>query len=280
MADVDSNEVRAVVARITASSGFVHSDRLCRFLRFTVNAWLSGEGDQIKEYLIGREVFDRDGNYDPRTDPIVRVEARRLRKKLDEYYAAEGRDEPLKLCYQKGSYLPQVMQPDTPIVESTTSRRNWIFAAVAGTALAAGLGGWAIWRPVAVKPRVIVLPARWVWKNEDFTETPFDVDLAERVAAQLANRHGISVVAWPMVQSRARNGDGVNKITSELGASRSLLIAVRVEALGTRVTAYLVDPAIDRKIHVTDKEGLDLTSSERREQVAITVAAETAAALR
>ncbi len=59
MADADSNEVRAVVARITASSGFVNSDRLCRFLRFTVNAWLSGEGDQIKEYLILKTAVSR-----------------------------------------------------------------------------------------------------------------------------------------------------------------------------------------------------------------------------
>ena len=276
MADVDPNEVRAAVARITASAVFVNSDRLCRFLRFTVNSWLAGEGDQIKEYSIGREVFDRDGNYDPRTDPIVRVEARRLRKKLDEYYAGVGRDEPLKLYYPKGCYVPNLLQPETHAADRR-NRRYWVLA-VAAT-LAAGLAGWTSWCPAAIKPKVIVLPARWVWKTGEFTQTPFDVDLAERVAAQLANRHGTTVVPWPMAQTAAQNLGNANETAIRFGASRSLLIAVRVEATGTRVTAYLIDPKVDRKIHVTDKEERDLTSTEQREQVAITIADEVAKVL-
>ncbi|MCP5119424.1 MAG: hypothetical protein GY953_52145, partial [bacterium] len=63
---------------------------MSRFLRFTVEKALAGHGSELKEYSIGLEVFDRLDSYDPRTDPIVRVEARRLRSKLASYYAEEG----------------------------------------------------------------------------------------------------------------------------------------------------------------------------------------------
>ena len=123
------------------------------------------------------------------------------------------------------------------------------------------------------------LPARWVWKTEEFTQTPIDVDLAERVAAELANRHGVSVVAWPVVQGHATRESKSNEVARQLGASRTLLIAVRVEAAGTRVTAYLMDNLTDRKIQVVDREGLDLSTARQRQQVATTVATEMVASL-
>ena len=83
-----SGDVLAQLEKIVASSVFKRSQRMCRFLRFAVEQALAGAGDQIKEYLIGVEVFDRKHDYDPRVDPIVRVEARRLRAKLKAYYAA------------------------------------------------------------------------------------------------------------------------------------------------------------------------------------------------
>ena len=79
MSEALAASAREYVEKIASSPGFQNSERLCRFLRFIVEAKLRGEQDQIKEYVIGKEVFDRDGEYDPRLDPIVRVEARLLR---------------------------------------------------------------------------------------------------------------------------------------------------------------------------------------------------------
>src|SRR4030081_597398 len=104
----DPEAVRRQLDKILASGGFVNADRLCRFLRFTVEAKLKGEEAQIKEYVLGREVFDRDDRYDPRMDPIVRVEARRLRVKLDQYYDGPGRADPIRIEFPKGSYAPVV----------------------------------------------------------------------------------------------------------------------------------------------------------------------------
>jgi serine/threonine-protein kinase len=99
-------EIRSQVEKICASRGFVHSERLSRFLRYAVDHALLGESDQLKEYLVGVEVCDRKDSYDTRIDPIVRVEARRLRTRLTEYYDGEGLNDPIVIEFLKGSYAP------------------------------------------------------------------------------------------------------------------------------------------------------------------------------
>src|SRR5438270_10205665 len=110
MTEIEPHAVRAHVDRIAASRMFAESDRLRRFLRFTVESKLNAQEERVKEYILGREVFDRKDDYDPRIDPIVRVEARRLRSKLEEYYSGPGREEKIRLEYQRGSYLPVFSQ--------------------------------------------------------------------------------------------------------------------------------------------------------------------------
>jgi adenylate cyclase len=99
-------EVARQIDRILASRLFSRSERLCRFVRFAANHALSCGPERLKEYLVGVEVFDRGPQYDPRIDPIVRVEARRLRAKLRAYYASTGRDDQLRIEFPKGSYSP------------------------------------------------------------------------------------------------------------------------------------------------------------------------------
>lgn len=79
-----------------------------RFLEFTVRQALEGRSGELKEALVGVEVFDRPADYDPRLDPIVRVEARRLRQKIQEYYATEGARDPVRIEYAKGGYAPAI----------------------------------------------------------------------------------------------------------------------------------------------------------------------------
>jgi len=103
---ITEQQVRDDLARILASPQFNHSERMNRFLRFVVETVLAGQQEQLKEYLIGLEVFDRNHDYDPHLDPIVRVEARRLRAKLKEYYETEGGPDALVISMPKGSYVP------------------------------------------------------------------------------------------------------------------------------------------------------------------------------
>jgi tetratricopeptide (TPR) repeat protein len=92
--------------RILRSRVFIQSHRIRRFLQFIVEESLLGQPHRLKEYPIGLEVFDRREAFDPRVDSIVRVEARRLRNKLEEYYRTEGRDDHVRILLRKGSYMP------------------------------------------------------------------------------------------------------------------------------------------------------------------------------
>jgi len=105
--------IRSHVRKILASRVMIRSERLARFLHFTVEETLMGHADQLKEFVIGVEVFDRRENYDPRLDPIVRVEARRLRSKLAKYYEVDGREDVLRIDYPKGTYAPTIRRRET-----------------------------------------------------------------------------------------------------------------------------------------------------------------------
>src|SRR5262245_40064484 len=83
--------IRAQLARILRSRTFSNAPSLIRFLRYVVERTIEGKAEELKEYAIGVEVFDRGESFDARTDTIVRVQARRLRSKLKEYYDAEGK---------------------------------------------------------------------------------------------------------------------------------------------------------------------------------------------
>jgi TolB-like protein len=103
---IPEQEIRDQVSRILESSLFIQSERLGRFLRFTVETTLAGEGRSVKEYLIGTEVYERKPSYHPGEDSIVRSEARRLRRKLKEYYESDGENDAVLIYYRPGSYVP------------------------------------------------------------------------------------------------------------------------------------------------------------------------------
>jgi len=95
--------------KVLSSATFIRSKRLGRFLRFTVEQCLDGRQNSLKEYLVGVEVFNKLETFDPRIDSIVRVEARRLRSKLERYYQTEGRDDHVVIQFRKGSYVPMLL---------------------------------------------------------------------------------------------------------------------------------------------------------------------------
>lgn len=98
--------IREQLSRILESQIFAQSDRLSRFLRFTVETTLAGNAEALKEYLIGTDVYERKPPYHPSEDSIVRSEARRLRTKLKQYYESFGKADPVFIYYRPGSYVP------------------------------------------------------------------------------------------------------------------------------------------------------------------------------
>ncbi len=148
-------EIRAELDRLLASREFSHADRLSRFLRFVVDRTLAGDRDSLKESVIGTSVYDRAPGYDPKVEPIVRTEARRLRAKLEEYYKNSGRDAQVHISMPTGGYVavfqarpgPRLVvlatEPQAAAIEP--ARHSYIAWIAAGVCILA-IAGFAAWR--------------------------------------------------------------------------------------------------------------------------------------
>ena len=101
-----AQEIRAALARVVASDVMRASPQLTAFLRFVVEAVLEGRSDRIKGYVIAVEALKRDSRFNPQIDPIVRVEATRLRRTLERYYAGAGAHDPIVIALPRGTYAP------------------------------------------------------------------------------------------------------------------------------------------------------------------------------
>lgn len=104
--------VEAALGQLLSWPGLARSPQLARFLNYIVKAKLSGDEGAIKAYAIAVDVFGRPQSFDPQTDPIVRVQARRLRAVLEEYYRGEGADSPVRISLPVGRYVPEFRYRD------------------------------------------------------------------------------------------------------------------------------------------------------------------------
>ena len=268
---IGDDDIRRQLERILLSPGFAGSARIKRFLRFVVEQQLAGQGDKLKEYAIGVEVFDRKEPYDPRLDSIVRVEAGRLRSKLDEYYASEGAADEICIGVPLGSYVPvfarraaefagapiALPQPSPdggpPLAAHGWSRRSTAIVVAAAAVLAVAV--FAGWRSLAgTSDRAPAGTSIAVLPFEAFSGSEADLQLADQltdqVTAALARVGRLSVVS----RTSARQFQGVRKpmheIGDTLGAQVVMEAAVETEGDTVVVEPRLVDATIDRKIWV------------------------------
>ena len=138
-------DIREALAKVLASPDFASAGRLGPFLAHLVNTALAGQTGRLKESVLGIEFFDRGSGYDPRLDPVVRIEARRLRLRLEKYYASEGASDPVRIDLPKGGYVPDFV---SVVPESTPGRRRWAYwLSVAMTVLCAA-GIFAVWKRI------------------------------------------------------------------------------------------------------------------------------------
>ena len=101
--DEAARQIRAGLGRVLASEAFRAAPQLSAFLSFIVARTLEGRRSELKGYTIAVEALGRPAEFDPQSDPIVRVEAGRLRRALTQYYADEGRDDPLRITSPVGA---------------------------------------------------------------------------------------------------------------------------------------------------------------------------------
>lgn len=102
-----ASEVRAELQRVLNSSQFDASERNRRFLEYVIEEKLAGRAGRIKAYTIATQVFGRDVNFDPQLDPVVRMEARRLRRSLERFYLTDGKNSSVRIAMPKGGYVPE-----------------------------------------------------------------------------------------------------------------------------------------------------------------------------
>jgi TolB-like protein len=286
---LSADDVRRQLDRLLASAVFANAGRMSRFLRFVVAKSLAGEGERLKEYVIGVEVFDRDESYDPRLDSIVRVEAARLRSKLAEYYAGEGRDDAVVLSLPKGGYAPIVTRVDRPAAVNGASptngaaaaaipsvlpeqapqrlllaRRRWALAAL----LAAGAGTAAVvaWTP-GVAPvrdlRVALLPFSSGAAGAD--SEAFAQRLTEGVTAELVRAGRFSIVASSAARAEHSPARRPREVAAALDADVLVGARIRPDGERLRVETYAVGGELEEKLWVAGFEGTaaDVDSLER-----------------
>ena len=220
----------AQLNRIFAGKAFRQADRLKRFLSFIVEETLAGRGEHLKEFVVGVEVFGKDDSFDPRNDPIVRVQARRLRAQLARYYREEGQDDELVIELPKGGYAAVFRPTKAPAGRHSISpalvSRNAVTVAPFADHSAAGDQGY------------------------------FCQGLTDEIVHTLAGTEGLRLIAW-----NERN-PSVPQSTARTAAERSnaaLMVTGSVRFAGgeARITTNLLDAAsgcylwsgaIDRKL--------------------------------
>lgn len=278
-ASIPSGDVQAELERILASKGFAGAGRLSRLLRYLVERTLAGEGDRLKEYAVGVEAFDRDEKYDPRIDSIVRVEAGRLRTKIDEYYASEGAADSVRISLPRGGYVPKFdRRTDAPVPVLQT--RRWItWPLTIGLASAVILATWSIGgrsRLDATIPGGMTIA---VLAFEQYSMSPEDVKLAaeitDGVTSELARLGTIGVASHTSAMQFSGARKPLREIAQALHADVVLEGSITEEADGLRVMARLVDATTDRKVWVESfaASRSSLQDLERRVAIAASTAA-------
>jgi TolB-like protein len=275
---VAPDQVRLQLDRVLASQTFAGAARLSRFLRFVVERTLAGEGDGLKEYTIGVEVFDRPADYDPRTDSIVRVEAARLRAKLAEYYGGPGAADPVIIQVRKGGYAPDFAERVAAPASAVHRARPGALVLAAAVALLAVLALTAVWRVRRVGPErgastvsVAVLP--FAHYSTSAADQLLAARLTDGVTSELARTGAVSVVSHTSARQYAQPHGPLREIAQALGADLVMEATVLTEGGRLRIQARLVDGVRDRKVWVEEFAGSAADVGELQRRIAAAVAA-------
>jgi serine/threonine-protein kinase len=244
--------IRVQLAHILASPQFINAQRSRRFLEFTVEQTLSGAKDSVKESVIALEVFERKGDFDPRIDAIVRVEATKLRTRLNEYYGGEGARAPVIIEIPKGTYVPRFsLRPGTGDVESPSDpppKIRRVETMVAFVALAAVLCGTALWLAFRfrfatnARPREIQAIAMMPFLNlsAEPDNAYFSDGLADQLTNALAQVGGLRVASRTSAFSFRGKPMDASEIGTKLRVNTILEGSVQRSSGRVRITLQLI----------------------------------------
>lgn len=265
-------ELEDQLARILASGAFTKAERMSRFLRFVLQETINGHKNDLKEYTIGLAVFDRPPSFDPQADSIVRGGARRLRAMLADYYANEGRLDPIHIELPKGGYIPlftpgaQVppQLADSPVIQTAPPPPKHLVkvALIAGILLLAAcallLLGLRQQSPTPELSSIAVVPFRDLSPNQD--QEALCEGLAEEFIHTLTAVPGMRVVGSDSALRVRVDESGARRFGERLDVQAVLHGSVQREADRLRVWVRLVEVKDGSHILSTmyDREFTDL----------------------
>lgn len=251
-------EVTAELDRVLGSEAFAQAGRATEFLRYVVQQTLAGHGDRLKGYTIGVEVFGRPDDFDAQTDPFVRVEAGRLRRRLVEYYAGEGRRNSIRIELARGTYVPKFLfapTQDTPAATPARRRASnaryafavaalagivtlaWLLRAAGPTEPPAGAGESAA-RAIPSGPRLLVVPYSNLSGDSDLDY--FAYGITEEIILRLSAFDLLVVVGHTGLDDETRRPE-VTALRDDIGFGYVLSGSVRGSEEHIRITPRLTD---------------------------------------
>ena len=215
--------IRQQLDKILISPQFVNSPNHCNFLRFIVEKTLAGESTDIKGYTVATQVLGRKADFDPNLDPIVRIQAGRLRRALERFYGMQGKSDAVVIEVPKGSYVPvfrAISRQEGAAVVITGVRQEPISALPSGPS-------------VAVMPLLNLTGDR---KQEYFTE-----GLAEELTNELARYQEFRVIAYQ--STRRWKGKKIDSRAAgqDLGVRFLVEGSIRKDAKTVKIDLHLVD---------------------------------------
>jgi TolB-like protein len=253
--DSDQTAVRKQLDRVLHSESFAHSRRRQRFLEYVVNETLAGRGERLKGYNVGIEVFDRPETFDPAIDPIVRIEAARVREKLREYYDTDGLNDPVRIDLPKGTYTPQIefcqaaaavvsseRQPAAMREKQTAFARSLIVIISGAALLLAGFAAWNWLRPIVPpteKASIAVLPFENIGNEPQWAR--FADGLTEDIVTDLSHSKDLFVVARNSTEVYKNKPSDVRAVGRDLGVRYVLEGSIQPSDGKIRVTTQLID---------------------------------------
>jgi TolB-like protein len=268
-----SDQVRGQLDRLLASSVFANAGRMSRFLKFVVEQTLAGDGERLKEYVIGVEVFDRDAGYDPRIDAIVRVEAARLRSKLAEYYAGEGRSDAVVLSLPKGGYAAVMKLEGHAAAPAAVPHRlrGWLWAGVLAATATLAVAAWSPWAATRAQPRVAVLPFEPYPDNAGVEIDALALRITEGVTAELVRDGRFAVVASAAASAVTGATTRPRELAEALDAD--VLVQARITTSGDRITVEArAATSAERKFWVEGFSGSAADTHSLEREIAAAVA--------
>jgi len=228
--------------RIVASSGFARADRLSHFLRFIVEQAVQGKAHELKESMIGVAVYRRRPDYDPKADPTVRVEAGKLRVRLQEYYRAAGRADPILIDLPKGRYVPTFAKS----AARPSLGRMWLAAAAVILAVAAGFVVWKRSSSGRPAPSIAVLP--FVNYSADPADEYFSDGITEEIIHSLASVEGLRVISRTSSFAFKGKRPELRDVRAKLKVDHVVEGSVRKSGETLRITAQLIRVADDSQL--------------------------------